>query len=633
MPSSWTLVALSLVALALAPLMALALIRRPALAAGLDSFVIVSVGGVVALHVVPHSAGVVGPSAFLVAVIGLLLPIVLHRVDDALAPAARAAARTARNVVVYALVALGLTVHALFDGAALSSHSESLALGVIAHRLPAGIALWVLVRPRVGTVRTALLMALYGGGTVIGAAFGDALAASAGAPALALLQVFVAGSILHVVIESPPLAPSSSAVSRLSGVVGALLAAGALALVSNDEPLPPAFVDTLVSYGLAVAPVALASFVLVGLLSARGVDDAPRLPPARNLFVGAGAGTIAGLSRPLCSCAVAPQYDELDARGATPSFSRAFLVAAPALGVPALLVTARLFSAHFLALRVVVAAALALVAGLAAPRVDARAPTLPPAAPTMTSLAERLRHGMRHGLVDAVDHLGPWLVAGVAAAAALTSSLPPSILPAVPVPLHPLVAAVVALPLYLCAAGTTPVALALVSLGLTPGGALALLLVGPATSLATLAHLRRRAGTRAAVVHGAVVLVVAVALGVAIDAVAAAAGLVLGAGAPTTSSASPATLLGVLTLAALLASSLWRQGVRGALVQLMSPQHRHAADHGHGPGCAHDHGPPLAPPVPLGLAASTVASPVAQGAPRVRLSFDPRSPPPEDPHR
>ncbi|MBI1945099.1 MAG: permease [Deltaproteobacteria bacterium] len=634
MPSSWTLVVLSLAALALAPVLALALVRRPALAAGLDSFVLVSVGGVVALHVVPHSARVVGPSAFLVSVIGLLLPIALHRVDDALAPTGRDAARTARNVVVYALVALGLVVHALFDGAALSSHSESLALGVLAHRLPAGLALWVVVRPRVGTARTALLLALYAGGTAAGAAFGDALATSAGAPALALVQAFVAGSILHVVIESPPLALAASSSGKLAGLLGACVAAGALVVVSHDEPTAPALIDALVRSGLAMAPAALASFVLVGLLSVRGFDDVPRLPPGASRIIDAGAGTVSGLTRPLCSCAVAPLYDELDARGASPASARAFLVAAPALGVPALLVTARLFGVGFLALRVAVAGTLALAAGLAAPGRGAGS-SPPPTSSSAPPLTERVRHGMRHGLVDAVDHVGPWLVAGAAAAAAIATSLPPSVLPSVPAPLHPVIAAVVALPLYLCAAGTTPVALVLVSLGLSPGGALALLLVGPATSLATLAHLRRRAGTRAAAVHGAVVLLGAIALGLAVDA--ATLDLPTVADEPPSTTASTGALLAALALAGLLLASLWRQGVRGALVQVMSPQHRHAADHTHGPGCDHDHGPPVPPPVPLGLLGSTVAgtaaSPVAQGAPRVRLSFDPRSPPPQDPPR
>ncbi|OGQ11769.1 MAG: hypothetical protein A2138_20155 [Deltaproteobacteria bacterium RBG_16_71_12] len=381
-----------------------------------------------------------------------------------------------------------------------------------------------------------------------------------------------------------------------------------------------------------MAPVALVSFVLVGLLSARGIDDAPPLPrggAGGSRLLGAAAGMIAGLSRPLCSCAVAPLYDDLDARGVPPSSSHALLVAAPALGVPAVLLTARLLGTPLLLLRVVVAAALAFAAGVAAPAVAARPSSMPQPPRQQTTLVERLRHGLRHGLVDAVDHLGPWLVAGVVAAAALASSLPASILPAVPSLLHPLLAAVLAFPLYLCAAGTTPVALVLLTLGLTPGGALALLLVGPATSVATLAHVRRRAGARAALVHGAVVLGGAIALGAAVDAVTAAVDLEHGAGLPTTSSASPGAVLALLALLGLLLASLWRQGVRGALVQVMSPQHRHAADHAHGPGYAHDHGPPLAPPVPLGM----TAAPVAKGAPRVRLSFDPRSPPPEDMHQ
>src|SRR5688572_21072879 len=57
------LVALSIVVLAAAPALAALLVRRPLLAAALDSFVLVSVGGIVALHVIPESARIAGPIA------------------------------------------------------------------------------------------------------------------------------------------------------------------------------------------------------------------------------------------------------------------------------------------------------------------------------------------------------------------------------------------------------------------------------------------------------------------------------------------------------------------------------------------------------------------------------------------
>ena len=74
-----SLVALSIAVLLAAPLLAAALLRRPALAAGLDGFVLVAVGGIVALHVVPQSAHLAGPMAIAFAAARLFLPIAIHR--------------------------------------------------------------------------------------------------------------------------------------------------------------------------------------------------------------------------------------------------------------------------------------------------------------------------------------------------------------------------------------------------------------------------------------------------------------------------------------------------------------------------------------------------------------------------
>ena len=645
MASPWALVALSLLVLALAPLLALGLQRRPALAAGLDSFVLVSVSVVVLLHVVPHSAEVLGAPAVLAAGAGLLLPIALHKLDHALGGEARRGLRLTRDRIVYTLLALGLTVHALFDGAALSAHSQSLALGVLAHRLPAGLALWVMLRPRAGTARTLTLMGLYGGGTVVGALVGGALEASAGARPLALLQAIVAGSILHVVAESPPLGSTRTLGGRLAGMVGAALAALALALVTHEEGLAPGVLDGALAFALAAAPALVAAFLLVGLLSAFYPEGAPRLSARGARLQDAAVGTAVGLVHPLCACKVDPLFESLVKRGASLSSAGAFLVAAPALGVPAALLSLRFFALPFVLARVLTAALLALLAGVTARTEGGAAMAAAEPAPTSKEpVRQRLWHGLRHAFVDGVDHVGPWLVVGLFAAGALSASLPPGWLTALPTVWHPLLCALLAFPLYLCAAGLTPVAAALLALGLSPGGALALLLVGPATSVASLARVKERAGARTALVLGAVVLGGAALAGHALDlATDLVTGLALKAapGVSGTLAVPPllprlpdATALGALDGAALLVmlalgvASLWRQGVRGALVQVMSPQHQHVDDHAHGAGCVHDHGPPLAPSVPMGF----VEGAVAKGPVRVRLSFDPRNPSaPKDP--
>ena len=75
------LVALSIAVLLAAPLVATLLSRSPWLGWSMDSFVLVTVGGIVVLHVVPQSAALAGPRAIVAACIGLFLPILLHRLD------------------------------------------------------------------------------------------------------------------------------------------------------------------------------------------------------------------------------------------------------------------------------------------------------------------------------------------------------------------------------------------------------------------------------------------------------------------------------------------------------------------------------------------------------------------------
>jgi hypothetical protein len=76
----------------------------------------------------------------------------------------------------------------------------------------------------------------------------------------------------------------------------------------------------------------------------------------------------------------------------------------------------------------------------------------------------------------------------------------------------------VGLPLYVCATASTPLAAALVLKGLHPGAALVLLLVGPATNLATVLTVGRMLGKASAVVYVGTIVVVALACGAALDA-------------------------------------------------------------------------------------------------------------------
>ena len=77
---------------------------------------------------------------------------------------------------------------------------------------------------------------------------------------------------------------------------------------------------------------------------------------------------------------------------------------------------------------------------------------------------------------------------------------------------------VFSLPLYVCSTGAIPIAATLVLKGISPGAALVFLIAGPATNSAMVASMVRILGGRATLVYLAVLAVVTVSAGVAINA-------------------------------------------------------------------------------------------------------------------
>jgi hypothetical protein len=277
--------------------------------------------------------------------------------------------------------------------------------------------------------------------------------------------------------------------------------------------------------------------------------------------------------------------------------------------VPALFITARLLQLEMLAVRVLGIVAIgALSFAVVGPTlVDDRGPR----APFATRFAR--------GALGSIDHTLPWLFVAVVVVGYVSASLPVDALAgsSVPAAAFALVigAGLAGVPLYLCAAGITPVAVALAAHGAPVGAAIALMLTGPSTSFASLRHIRTAHGARAALLIG--VVVVAVAFG------AGALASVLVGPAPVLPRPPDDDLYGWADRAALavaglaLLASLYRQGVRGFVEQVLTPAHALEDAHVHGPSCAHDHGasrPPFSRKAPVHTA-------------RVALPFDPRSPP------
>lgn len=186
--------------------------RLPVAKQTLDGFVLVAVAGIVCVDIIPKAIGTGGWLAIAALGAGLGFPVAVEKIFH------RSVHRA--HLFIVLLAALGLVIHAVIDGIALlpnlhdslaakpdgtqHAHAESilhnsLALGVVLHRLPVGMALWWSVRPNFGTVAAVLTFALLIVATGLAYLFGAPVVELATTRSLNLFQAFVAGSLVHVV--------------------------------------------------------------------------------------------------------------------------------------------------------------------------------------------------------------------------------------------------------------------------------------------------------------------------------------------------------------------------------------------------------------------------------------------------
>lgn len=370
------------------------------------------------------------------------------------------------------------------------------------------------------------------------------------------------------------LAAAAGGTTRASAV-GVLMGAMVVTLLARgDDPHEHGtnVLDTLSTLTLDSAPALLAGYLLAGLAVAFIPTAGASWLEGRTPSGSALRGVLFGLPLPVCSCGVLPLYDTLVRRGAPVAAAMAFLVATPELGLDAVLLSVPLLGLPLTIARIVAAFA---VAFLVAMWVGRALPAYPPSDhdhPTEAiPLFNRLRAGLAFGFGELVDHTIPWVALGLAAAALAAPVLSSSSLASLPqwtqVPLF----ALVGIPVYVCATGATPLAAVMVQQGISPGAALALLIAGPATNITTFGVLSSLHGRATAIRFGIAVVGLAIAAGFLVNA--------LGVAVPLSDphslhhphDAGVIQILAVLGLGLIVAGSLFRQGARGIVAQILEP--------------------------------------------------------------
>ncbi len=183
---------LSIAALLLGPAIYAAGRTNPIAKRVLNASILLTIAVIIAIHIIPEALEHGGKAAIIVILAGLAFPMILERLF-------RKATDTAHLVIV-ALAATGLLVHAVVDGIALLPGSGTgLAYAIVLHRLPVGMAVWWAIRPNFGKTTAILAFALIILATTAGYFAGDHILEMADARTLAMLQAFVSGSLIHVV--------------------------------------------------------------------------------------------------------------------------------------------------------------------------------------------------------------------------------------------------------------------------------------------------------------------------------------------------------------------------------------------------------------------------------------------------
>ncbi|MEG3639268.1 SO_0444 family Cu/Zn efflux transporter [Magnetococcus sp. PR-3] len=131
----------------------------------------------------------------------------------------------------------------------------------------------------------------------------------------------------------------------------------------------------------------------------------------------------------------------------------------------------------------------------------------------------RLQQGMKYAMTDIWDDLAPWLAIGVLITALVMTWVPPGKLTAFSeYPFLAMLTMIAAsVPVYVCASASTPIAAAMIFSGLTPGMALAFMIAGPATNIATLGIIKRELGGKTLTAYLIGIVFSAIFMGLGID--------------------------------------------------------------------------------------------------------------------
>ena len=188
---------LSIIVLFVGPLLYQWLRKGGFIAKAFDSLIIAVLIIMMVFLLIPESWSELGYWSVVLMVGGYLLPGLLEQL-------VKKAAHTF-HLVSLVLALLGLALHAMLDGAALTatqdtSHSH-LPLAIVLHRLGVGMMLWMMLQPAYGKRWAYGVLGFVATVTIGGYLLSDIFLGLEGTDAMAVIQALIIGMIIHSLIH------------------------------------------------------------------------------------------------------------------------------------------------------------------------------------------------------------------------------------------------------------------------------------------------------------------------------------------------------------------------------------------------------------------------------------------------
>ncbi len=358
--------------------------RWPAFAALLDGVMLSAIAGLFGLFILPHALEAAGGVGVVALMVGLLAPLLAEKLGVR-EPTVDGASAIAGQ--------LALLLHAALDGVSLAAASHgapALGFSVLLHQVPVGLGVYSFQRGRFGLVSAVVALVGMALATALGFWAGEGWTGGLDPVALGALQALGAGAILHMFGHGP--LPGAAGRPRVSGLgaLGVLLFLGMEPLLEGDHHHGEVAVHEALGRGLVqAAPALLLGLVALGL--SRGL--APTASAAAQSLA-----TRLFMMSTTCACQVAALGQWFRAGGIAAPAALAVMLLAPALAIEGLFLQVVLLGPRMTLYALTLSClAAALVIGLV--RVRGREP------------GGVWRAG--GGGLSVVDHVGPWVVAGL----------------------------------------------------------------------------------------------------------------------------------------------------------------------------------------------------------------------------